>query len=517
MDCPDHAHPPTPGVDRWVQRVRRMGFTPVEALEYARELEALASPLVFSPHVATHPMVGTVSSLHQRLRGELLGLTTPAAFVRWREAWATRAMDPALSRWWMVLAMGEEVADLELRRTGQWHGLMDGWMGHGWDDVTEVLCRRRVFGELGDPQVHTSPRLADVLQHTGLRSVRWGYFENPALLPGVLSRLVEMQQALASPLAWTGPVMGLGGETGLVLSGGKRTEGAGQVFLDGGAGGDAAGQQLYLDTWDVLPHEWAHTLDSTLARHATCARKWATLAILDGMPDVPTALETALDGWWRQVIRVQFDPVPEAVHRQLQQEIQAWPERILNALGDSERVCRMVESEMDHIARHTWTQQDSAHGWKHFFDEWWPQATLARRWRTALLVSGEIALALRPADILPDEPMWAGFLQHLAGFHPEGLGRFTDGMAYLANPVELMARSFEVAFQENGVALPLWGNPRREAGLVYPLEAERAWQRAGWQDTLAAMTPWWEGVCERWYLKQGAKILDPKEKKQLFS
>lgn len=496
---------PHAGIDRWISRMRSHGFSPVDALGLAHELDALASPLVFSSRALSGQLwTQAVTALHTQIAGQLAHIQSPLAFSRWRSAWAERGGNPLFARYWMVLAMGEAQSDLELRQGGHWQALTEGWVGHGWDDVVEVLCRRRVMPGLGDGTSKVIPgQMDEVLNHTGLRSVRWGYFENPGDVPNVLGRLGDAQGALAATLGWTGPVLGLGGETGLVLSAGKRTEGAGQVFLDGSAMMGRLGQQLYLDTWDVLAHEWAHTLDSTLARRAGCVKKWATLAILDGMPEMAgTLASTALEAWWTQVLRVQFEPVPEAIHRQLQREVQAWPERILNALGDGEMVCAMVEGEMEKISRNIWTQQDSTHDWKHFFDQWMPEATLARRFRTALLIAGEIALALKPANILPDEPMWAGFLHTLASHQGDsGGGRFTDGVSYLANPVEIMARSFEVAFQDDGHAPSaplLWGIPQREAGLVYPLEAERAWQREGWLEMAEVMQGWWQGVARDW-------------------
>lgn len=509
-------------VRSWIALQRERGFTLFEATEFSREIEVLASPVVFNHQcLRRYEWMRKLSREHQNLRQQIESIQTPEAWNRWKKGWTNGDIKWSVERsedaFWGLVALGEETPDLVNRRHGKMHSLIDHSKIKQWKDLENLINSRLVlnklklasfasFGIKGSDNLNYS--LQKALRLTGLRSIRWNWFEEikPEAIPYFTKCLIGIQNALIAPLGWMGPVLGLNGETGLVLSAGKRSEGVGQVFLDPNPSLKRHGQQLYLDTLEVLPHEWLHTLDSTLARDTFRQRKWATLSIMEGEDNLPQnlTLKTALEAWWDQVIRVQFAPLPDEVYAELCLELPQWPQRILNALGHDKAVRDMIKHEQKLIQSHQWTAQDSLSEWKVFLNLNRPGVSNERRHRTAALLSGEIGLSLIP-NLLPiDEPMWVGFLNSITDpkIPPQ---KCTDCQAYLVNPLEIMARSFEVAFQTIGSDNLFWGTPHQQAGMIWPLEAERLYQQDGWTLCFEEMEGWW-------YQKMGCSLFERQKK-----
>jgi hypothetical protein len=397
---------------------------------------------------------------------------------------------------WPLLSLGEPEAAFEHRCSGRWpvpaHGVASSWAALdarvNQPRLLERLMRALPPG-LKNAEDGTPLSWAKVLRHTGLRSVRVHWAESRQAQRAILMEILpEAQALLADPLGWRGPVLGLAGASGLELVGGG-TPGSGQVRLDP----FATGQTLVVDDWGVMAHEWLHTLDATLARDCLQPTRWMTLGLGEEVPFLPEhpALNQGGSAWWDLVNRIQFSPLPEPALSAVTAELAHWPTRWRETLGPMPGLDAQLAQEAVLLNQGVWREAPSQNRWQVWLSQALPDADEALIWRMAQLFSAEMALIGHTEHL--DGPIWATFLRHHA--HDRGLqahaARATR-QQYLASPIELMARSFEAAFgPHDGGPNPVWRVTRSTAGMVWPLPAESAYQREGWNQCLEALRPWW--------------------------
>jgi hypothetical protein len=500
--------------DHFVAHCQSTGFSLEQAHAWFHELAALASPCQFEPQqLRRTPWLRALAHWHRLFRDAVLAVRTPAQWEEYQQRWYHRDFHGPhvqglmffqsgdarrfLFTHWPLLSLGEPEAQFEHRCSGTWPTTT---APHSWEGLDHEVTHPRLLGRLlaalpesalalnGNP---SRAQWAHTLRQTGLRSVRVHWSEGAQTHRAVLMQmLLEAQIMLATPLNWTGPVLGLAGATGLELVAGLGQAGSGEIRLDP----FATGQTLVVDDWGVMAHEWLHTLDATLARDCQQPCRWMTLGLAEDDPSLPAdpPIAAAGDAWWHQVARVQVDVLPADVLERTMAEVREWPERLRRTLGSSPELDTQLKIEAEHMMHGDWSEDTARARWEAWIQVQLPEADADLRWRTAQLFSAEMAWAAQPP--LLDGPVWATFLRERAT--DQGLGPVAPRATrqrYLANPVELMARSFEAAFgPHEGTPTPVWQVTRSAAGMVWPLPAEQAYQREGWQTCLAALQPWWQ-------------------------
>lgn len=509
--------------DRFVAHCQATGFSVAEASAFFHELAALASPYQFEPQrLRRTAWLRALAHWHRRLRDRVRHIRSVEDWRAYQKAWMRPHEASALgfqgphaqgaqfvesgdavhfvARHWPLLSLGEPEAAFEGRRQGVWPTFEPAT---SWNALNAQVTHPRLLGRLlkalnlvPDP-TRPDPSWTQALRETGLRSVRVHWAESHhGRQTDLVQVLLEAQAMVAGPVKWAGPVLGLAGATGLELVAGHGGERSGQVRLDP----YATGQTLMVDDWGVMAHEWLHTLDATLARDCQQPTRWMTLGMAEDEPSLPSdpRVEAAGSAWWDQVACVQFLPLPAEVRTAVQRDLNRWPERLRQTLGGAPGVEEHLAEESLQMDRGQWHEAEAQARWEAWMEAALPEADADLRWRTAQMFSAEMALAVHTDDF--DGPVWANFLRERT--HDRGLGRWAaraSQQRYLSSPIELMARSFEAAFgPHEGGPNPVWQVTRAEAGMRWPLPAERAHQREGWLRCFQALTPWWQ-------LRQGTR------------
>lgn len=506
---------PTPPLtaEYFVVHCQREGFTVSEAVGFFGELAALASPCQFEPQrLRRTPWLRALAYWHRQFRREVENIRTPAQWRAYQLNWSVRTFDGPhahggtffrtgdarrfLSTHWPLLTLGEPVANFEQRQLGAWP--VEQNLALTWDSLSQRVNHPRLLGRLlaalerrkvPRPEPPDTQSWVKVLRDTGLRSVRvhWAEGEH-AKQPIALQLLRDVQTLLAEPLGWTGPTLGLAGATGLELVVGDGS-GSGQVRLDP----FATGQTLVVDDWGVMAHEWLHTLDATLARDCHQSTRWMTLGLAEDPPSLPEQpiLAQAGSAWWDQVSLVQFEPLPAETLGAVTQEMGDWAARFRQTMGAVPGLESRLAEEMKHWAAGHWNEEQAMGRWHDWLTMALPEADEALSWRTAQLFSAEMGMARQMRHL--EGPLWASFLRDHT--HDRGLeiqAPLVTQQRYLSSPIEMMARSFEAAFgPHDGAPNPVWQVTRSSAGMVWPLMAERAYQREGWIRCFEALEPWW--------------------------
>ena len=217
------------------------------------------------------------------------------------------------------------------------------------------------------------------------------------------------------------------------------------------------------------------------------AKRWATLALADA-EDVTSP---ALEAWFTQVARVQLEELPQALHQSTSDELEKWPARVYQTLGEMRWVLDEVAHQQRQLDEGRWTQAAAEAAWLNLLAA--HGGVNDRHERTARMLSFEVdyLISMKKANVSGG---WAEFLQGLPAEDKFGK-RCPPGdsacRTYLAHPVEIMARSFEVSFHRN---TPIWlaVGDRPNAGMIWPLAPEAAYLAQGWFSTLGLLVPWWE-------------------------
>jgi hypothetical protein len=503
--------------ERFVAHCRATGFTPAEAASFFAELAALGSPMQFEPtRLRRTPWLRVLAHWHRTLRAAVLRVRTPEDWVDYCHAWSQGSFEgPTLEAGryvaqgsaraflfthWPLLSLGEPEVAFERRCSGPW--LEPDPTLTTWEALDHRVAHPRLLWRLLQavdgplppalPTRALKGRWAQALRRTGLRSVRWHWAEplTPIQRGALAQMLEEVQTLLAAPLGWEGPVLGLAGSTGLELMASPDGVGHGHVRLDP----YATGQTLLVDDWGVIAHEWLHTLDATLARDSGQRTRYLTLALAEettppvAMPEV----EQATDAWWRQVLRVQFEPLPPEVAQAVHAELGEWGGRMAETLGDSPALQAHLAHERACAQAGTWTVPEAEARWVTWMGTHLPEANAALAARTAQLLTQDMAVGLFPERLDADGPVWATFLRE--GVHGAATADVPRALrpAYLASPIELMARSFEAAYgPQTGAFQAVWRAVYATAGMIWPMPAEAHYQYAGWVACMRALEPWW--------------------------
>jgi len=508
--------------DQFVPHCQAEGFTPAEAAAFYAELVALGSPVQFEPQrLRRTPWLRALAHWHRLLRAAIVRVRTVEDWVDYCHHWAYATFEgPHVSEGhftrqgsargflfthWPLLAMGEPEAAFERRCSGPW--LEPDPTLRDWAALDARVAHPRLLRRLLDAVENPLPRprpltrvrqeWARTLRATGLRSVRWHWSEAlaPAEMRGLRLMLDEVQDLLARPLGWPGPVLGLAGATALELIAGQEAGGQGHVRLDP----FPTGQPMMVDARGVIPHEWLHTLDATLARDTGQTQRYLTLALADDEPTLPDepVLAQAGGAWWTMVGQIQADPLPDAVRSAVQADLARWPERLVASLGDTAALHCLIGEEQARMAGQCWQAKAAVDRW----EAWLAlhlQADAALAHGTAAWLVRDLALAANLDQVPTDQPVWAWFMHTGWDTDPQGTQDPSRLKAhYLAHPIELMARSFEAAFgPDEGEPDPVWRVARSQAGMIWPLPGERTYQRVGWVACLAELLPWWQLRCK---------------------
>lgn len=501
MNIQYHYHQSHLRIQRWIALKKKQGFTPSFAYDLAQALNQWASPWFFCNQAFNKkPILKKFQKVYSNLKENLEKIES---LQEWQDFQIlNQGLTQGLTKeWW------ENYKDLlsldgpsEKKISNQSESfILNQPMNHfkkmeSWENLEKYLLGNIVLPHLmiQSDVINDKKRISleESLEKTGLQSIRWGWFEEitTEMEEDLAKTLCYLQEELATPLGWSGPILGLNFETALILTRANRAENTGQVILNQ----HQLGQQLSLDTWEVLPHEWLHTLDCTLARSTNRQHQWTTLSIVEGDENLPShlILKESLLHWWEQVMLIQFSPLPDAVYEEIKIELQHWPNRILNSFGEKAEVKSRIKKEQSLIQKNQWNEQESQQRWLNFLNQSYPHLNQQRRHRTASLIAGEIRLALNAHQIPLDEPVWIGFLNSFTDT-PEPHKTCTDCHAYLVNPVEVMARSFEVAFQIQDHHGLIWNAPLSQAGMIWPLKPEQQYQKEGWVICFQALKEWW--------------------------
>lgn len=485
---------------RWFDSLREWGFSPAQALRVWHEHRAIASPILWSHQALRKDARLRAAAWAQRtLRARLLTCDHPRAwehywkampdFLRYLERRINqrgRHVSGAMLGLWPAIAVGEDEGSYAKRLNGQSPTPRDHDPG-GWDDLVEVAQRARVLDRLaeqapdipGDGEDEAAWQRA--LIDTGLRSIRWGWLDSlshRASQQQVQEGLRMAQSMLGAGIGWRGQLLGLGGDTSLVLVDRGRSDGVVQPDPEG------QGQTLTIDTWTILAHEWAHLLDRRVGFLAQGPRPWATTSLLgwnDAQDPGPLLL-----AWLESLSVVMLDDPDETVLAANRGELSQWALRATMALGGLGEVREEIIRQQHMFDHGTWQCDLAEQGWLRLLDNR-PLAVIPPQvQRTAQLLARDTAFALEAAH----GRVRGGWLEYLMRL-PEGEGSTMEpgGVRYLTHPVEVMARSFEAAIGCDRPLDSVWVPHalRPNAGLMWPLLAETRHHQQAWRTTLTQL------------------------------
>lgn len=392
-----------------------------------------------------------------------------------------------LRDYWPVLAMDEGVGDFEARaQMGQ--GVQREKIMASWEDLDRVLSDRHAMLDLVDQidpgEFDRKYSWQSTLSFTGIRSLRWSFGDDPG--PSgeqwkLMVSLREAQDRLRRGVGWQGPILGLAGSTSIALSDNGNSDGVVQPDPDG------PGQTMTLSHWSVLAHEWLHTLDARLSRHFGYKKPWATQVMLSWnegvIPPVPMMV------WGLQVGMVMGVPPPDQEKiADIQKELKVWEERIMLSLGCALAVKEELGRQKRKIDSGSWEVEDASRGWRSVL----VSSGASRAERTAYLLASDTQFTL---DTASGRALgtWPEYMERLRA---QSQNQSLLGLEGLLRPVEMMARSFEVALaakyhRPRGL---VWvpSHLRPNAGLLWPLASEAEFQSRGWENTLKALRPLWQ-------------------------
>lgn len=472
------------------------GFSPGQAYAHWRELHALASPILFSrKQVKRNPSLHAVMAAHHYLSSTVSSISSPSKWIDYcnrhsdmlsqlslhlEKQWG--ASPTVLHDYWPVLAMDEGVIEFSRRSSSSFRIDFDEPIG-SWEDLEDVLSLRHAMVDLARlaPPGKETRSWQEVLDQTGLRSVRWSWGDSPGAIEQqqvLRHALILAQERIRERVKWSGPVLGLAGSTSLALTSLPGSHGVVQPDPGG------PGQTMTLGHWSVLAHEWLHTLDCRLSRHFKFQRPWATHVML-GWEDVdPPSME--MMAWGLQVSLVMGVPSPVQELPQIQDELSRWQQRIVHAIGASLEIQEEIQRQEILVAQGQWTMAGAISGWEQALSS---MGYDHRMRRTAWLLAADTNFALMTKRG-EASGSWSGYLDLLRR-QPDP----PPGLAILLRPVEIMARSFEAALSSDGpspgrlVWVPV--SMRPNAGLLWPLSPEAQFHARQWRKTLEALRPLW--------------------------
>lgn len=479
---------------------KEKGFTPEEAAAHWNEIHAIASPIMFSRSAfkADHRLLA-VAAAHRHLSGLVLRIENRDEWLRYCQHFPviiSELRDHLISRWpecgdvlrdyWPVLAMDEGVAEFEVRaQIGK--GVAKEMLMESWEALARILSDRHAMLDLVDQidpgEFDRKYSWQSTLSSTGIRSLRWSFGDDPGPSDEqwkLMASLREAQDRLRRGVGWQGPILGLSGSTSLALSDNGNSDGVVQPDPSG------PGQTMTLSHWSVLAHEWLHTLDTRLARYFGYKKQWATQVMLswdeESIPPVPMMV------WGLQVGMVMGVPPPDKERvEDIQKELRPWDERVERSLGCALTVKEELSRQKRRLQNGSWDMEDACRGWRSVL----VVSGAARAERTAYLLASDTQFSL---DALSGHTLgtWPEYMERLRAHNQ---GHSLLGLEGLLRPVEIMARSFEVAIaakhhRPNGL---VWvpSDLRPNAGLLWPLASEAEFQSRGWENTLKALRPLW--------------------------
>lgn len=492
------------GVNRILQsrfrKWKEKGFTPEQAAAHWSELRTLASPILFARSAfKKDPRLLAVAEAHRHLLGVVSRIETPGDWVRYckHHPVTLEELSEHLSkRWpesgnvlrdyWPLLAMDEGSVEYR-RRITMGQGVEPERVMPSWDALETSIRHRDAMLDLVEqdqPALTPSWKVSwqATLKAVGLRSLRWSYGDEPGPQERqwrLMGALRSAQDRLRRGVGWDGPLLGLAGSTSLALGGNGSSHGVVQPDPGG------RGQTLTLSNWSVLAHEWLHALDVRLSRHYGYEKPWATQVILDwredALPPVP------MMAWGLQVSQVMGIPRADPALENIQWDLEKWDERITHSLGSGMRIQEEIGRQKTKIGLGSWGQEDACRGWRRALeDQGDPRVA-----RTAYLLSADTAFSLECKEG-KNFGTWPEFMERLRAadaLHP------VPGLALLLRPVEVLARSFEVALaaihQRPGGLVWVPSSARPNAGMLWPLPAEAEFQAHSWANTLRALRPLW--------------------------
>lgn len=484
-----------------VRRWRSNGFTPEQAAGHWDELHTLGSPILFSrASLRNDPRLRAVAAAHHHLATLLIDIDTPEEWHRYckhHPVVLSHLSSHLLSRWpscgdvlkdyWPVLAMDEGSSEYA-RRILLGNELPSEREMRSWEELEAFIFHRHAMHDLVEQAQPDPPSRRSSWQSTlklvGLRSLRWSIGDDPgsAEQQGLLMEtLRSAQDRLRRVVGWPGPLLGMAGTTSLALTDNGSSHGVVQPDPGG------PGQTMTLGHWSVVAHEWLHSLDIRLARHFGYAKPWATQVMLgwneEALPPV------SMMAWGLQVSLVMGVPRPEAALPQIQQELAPWDQRVLSSMGNALPIQEEVRRQQRKIQSQTWTIEDADRGWRQVFAG---ADLISKVSRTAALLSYDTAFTL---DTMSGKASgaWAEYIDRLRTAERTSE---TPGLHNLLRPVEVIARSFEVAMASTnhrpGGLVWLPSEVRPNAGLLWPLPSEAAFHARGWENTLRALRPLWQ-------------------------
>lgn len=488
-------------IENRVRRWRANGFTPEQAAGHWDELHALGSPILFSrASLRTDSRLRAVAAAHHHLATLLIDIDTPDEWHRYckhHPIVLSHLSSHLLSRWpncgdvlkdyWPVLAMNEGSSEYA-RRILLGNELSSEREIRSWEDLEGFIFHRHAMHDLVEQAQPAPPSRRTSWQSTlkvmGLRSLRWPIGDDPGSTEQqglLMETLRSAQDRLRRVVGWPGPLLGMAGTTSLALTDNESSHGVVQPDPDG------PGQTMTLGHWSVLAHEWLHSLDIRLARHFNYEKPWATQVMLGwnegAHPPVP------MMAWGLQVSLVMGVPRPDVILEEIKKELAPWEDRVLSSIGNALSIQEEVRRQQNKIQSQTWNMEDATRGWKQVFAGANADANVSR---TASLLSHDTGFSV---DAISGRVSgtWAEYIDRL---RVADKSNQTTGLHNLLRPVEVMARSFEVAMastnHRSGGLVWIPSGSRPNAGLLWPLPSEAIFHARGWERTLRALRPLWQ-------------------------
>ncbi len=491
---------------RWFDQVKDWGFTPAQAHALWIEHRVLASPILWSHKALRHDeKLRAIAWTHRTLRERLLMVDHPRAWNHYWKSMPERLLhiekkisqymhSGSIRDYWPIIAMGEYGYSYDNRIKGlhqESHPLNLNTTVYSWDDLIDLALRTMVLERLSEqaPSIvnenggDQNQKWQSILYKTGLRSIRWGWLDNVSATISqerLRQGLLLAQRLLSNGVGWEGRILGLGGNTSLVLMDRGHSDGLVQPDIKG------KGQTLTIDTWTILAHEWLHILDRQISKISKGNKSWATTTLLNWEHEKePNPL---LLSWFEIMARVMLESPPEEVLKENQQEIPHWAFRITMALGGLGEVREEIIRQQHMIDNHTWSISTAENGWLRILDDRPLTIIPPKTRRTAQLLARDTLYGLE----VKNKREGAGWMDYLNTLPENDISgnpcKAGDPGCprYLTHPIEIMARSFEASMGCDRTLDSIWMpySLRPNAGLMWPLLAETRFQREAWQKGL---------------------------------